>query len=56
MASNVITVDANLTNHALLTDLSTKQDTLSASATGTPLLNGSVLRSISAGTNVALAL
>ena len=29
---------------------------LLASATGIPLLNGSVLRSISAGTNVALAL
>ena len=56
MASNVITVDANLTNYALLTDLSTKQDTLLASATGTPLLNGSVLRSISAGKNVSLAL
>jgi hypothetical protein len=56
VASNIITVDANLTNYALLTDLSTKQDTLLASATGTPLLNGSVLRSISAGTNVALAL
>jgi len=56
VASNVITVAAHLTNYALLTDLYTKQDTLLASATGTPLLNGSILRSISAGTNVALSL
>ena len=45
-----------MTNYALLTDLSTKQETLLASATGSPLLKGSTLRSISAGTNVALLL
>jgi hypothetical protein len=54
--NNIISIGADLTTYARLTDLSTKQDALVASVTGTALLNGSVLRSISAGSNVSLTL
>ena len=52
VASNVISIGADLTAYARLTDLSTKQDSLVASATGTALLSSNVLRSLSEGTNV----
>ena len=58
--NNITTISANLAGYALTSDmianLGAKQDTLLASATGTPLLNGSVIRSISAGANVTLGL
>ena len=60
VANDIVTINANLSGYALTSDVNTnlasKQNTLIASAGGTPLLNSNVVRSLVAGTNVSLAL